>query len=404
MRRSFLVTLAGGVVVAAALGFLLGGLAVAAEPPVDWLTGPKFNRQMNLFASVTWSGVPLRDGLQKLARDNGVAILIDRRVDPGRKIELSLGGPLRDVLKGVAAAYNKPPEQNKARLRTPEQNKAPKVGITFPLGGGVIYFGPVAVTRSLRTLAEVRKEDMRKLPARTRLRLARVRRTSWDDLATPRELLQQTADTAGVDIKGLEQIPHDLWAGADLPPLSLADQVTLIAVQYDLTFRMRADGASITLDKVRGDDLILVKSYPGGSTARKTMQRYRERAPGAAIELAGANIVIRGSLEDHEQARGGRTATNTPTVGGTQVFTLTVDDKAIRPILNTLVAELKKTGVTLKVDETAIAAAGISLDRRVSFAVVKAPLDEFLTAALAPAGLTHRREGNVIHIVPAKPK
>ncbi len=134
------------------------------------------------------------------------------------------------------------------------------------------------------------------------------------------------------------------------------------------------------------------------------MQRYRERAPDAEIELAGAAIVIRGRLEDHEQARGSRTAANTPSVGGTKILTLTVENTSIRSILNALVADLMKSGITLKVDEAAIAAAGISLDRRVSFAVTKAPLDEFLTAALAPAGLAHRREGDVIHIVPAKAK
>ena len=59
----------------------------------------------------------------------------------------------------------------------------------------------------------------------------------------PADLLAQLGRLGDVEIIGIERVPHDLWAAADLPPLSLVDRLTLIAVQFDLTFKVAAGGA-----------------------------------------------------------------------------------------------------------------------------------------------------------------
>ena len=53
--------------------------------------------------------------------------------------------------------------------------------------------------------------------------------------------LAQLGQRSGVEITGLEQVPHDLWAAADLPPISLVARLTLIAVQFDLTFKVAGE-------------------------------------------------------------------------------------------------------------------------------------------------------------------
>ena len=92
---------------------------------------------------------------------------------------------------------------------------------------------------------------------------------AWDDLTTPRELLEKLGSENGIEIAGLEQIPHDLWAAADLPPLELIERLTLIAGQYDLTFEVSADGNRITLVPVP-EHVELVRTYPAGRQAQQT--------------------------------------------------------------------------------------------------------------------------------------
>jgi hypothetical protein len=54
----------------------------------------------------------------------------------------------------------------------------------------------------------------------------------------------------------------------------------------------------------------------------------------------------------------------------------------------------------IEIDERAIGAAGRSVDERVSFAVENATQEELLEALLRPAGLSFRRDGERIRVVP----
>ena len=62
-----------------------------------------------------------------------------------------------------------------------------------------------------------------------------------------RESLASIAETYAVSITNIQAIPHDLWPAGQLPRLGLVEQVTLIAAGFDLTFRMDANGKTVTL-------------------------------------------------------------------------------------------------------------------------------------------------------------
>jgi hypothetical protein len=79
------------------------------------------------------------------------------------------------------------------------------------------------------------------------------------------------------------------------------------------------------------------------------------------------------------------------------VYSLRVAEKPVGPVTRELARRLNWQ---VEFDEAAIEAAGLSLDARVSFAVENVDQDELLHALLRPAGLTFRREGEVIKIVP----
>ena len=108
---------------------------------------------------------------------------------------------------------------------------------------------------------------------------------AWDDLATPRELVTKLAAENGVELAGLELVPHDLWAAADLPPLLWTDRLTLLAIQFDLTFAISADGTAVRLTALP-DRLAVVRSYAGGSDPAATARKFAVAAPGAEIKVS----------------------------------------------------------------------------------------------------------------------
>ncbi len=207
---------------------------------------------------------------------------------------------------------------------------------------------------------------------------------AWDDLAAPRELLEKLGSENGIQIAGLDQIPHDLWAAADLPPLELIERLTLIAGQYDLTFQVSADGNRLTLLPVP-EHVELLRTYPAGRQAQQTAKNFASLAPQARVQVEGDKIIVTGTLEDHERISSPhrqteRSMTKPATADlASKRFTLTVTEQPIGPLLEQLVPQLN---LELKIDKKALEQAGALLDQRVSFSVKNATVDELLQAAL----------------------
>ncbi len=172
-------------------------------------------KRLNSPLAILLLGNSLRQAVGKLSRLQGVAVLIDRRVDPDEKLDIQWDGvPLRAGLEEIA------------RRR----------GLGVSLLGPVLYLGPRGAAARLRTLSALREEDVRRLPKAAAEKFTRAKAMAWDDLATPRELIEKLAAENDVEVAGEDLVPHDLWAAADLPPLSWTDRLTLIAIQFDLTF------------------------------------------------------------------------------------------------------------------------------------------------------------------------
>ncbi|MGD0383049.1 MAG: STN domain-containing protein [Thermoguttaceae bacterium] len=334
---------------------------------------------------IVWSEIPLRQALESLARNKKVAVLIDRRVDPSRKIDISLHQtPLKEVLETIAQKCN--------------------LGISMV--GPAAYFAPPEVARRVRTLVALRQEDVRRLAPAAAKRFFNQKSMAWDDFAQPRELLEKLGTENGIRIEALDQIPHDLWAAADLPPLELIERITLIAGQYDLTFQVSADGNRLTLLPVP-EHVELVRTYPAGRQAQATAKNYAALAPQAQIQIKGDKIVVVGMIEDHQRISAPHrpaernTAKSADTDFTLKQYTLTIVEQPIGPLLEQLGPQLN---LELKIDDNAIRQAGVSLDQRVSFSVKDATVDELLRAALQQTGLKFVRRGNVVQIEPSQVK
>ncbi len=356
-----------------ACGLTASGLRVAESE--EWLTGPALRQQLAQPVKLAWTDVPFRKGLADLSRSQSVAILLDRRIDPGTLLSESLQDvPLEIALERLA--------------------RSQQLGVSWY--GPLVYLGPPTAAHRLRTLAALRTSDAKSLPTKRRLPFTRQQPWRWEDFVTPRELIQSLAAEAKIELSGTEQIPHDLWAAADLPPLSWVERLTLIANEFDLTFEFDSDGERVTLIETPSQ-VVLERSYAAGKDPERLLKKWAQVVPNARMEAAGEKIIVRGTVEDHEMLSGKSQAAK-PAAGGSEVYTLAVRDQPLGPVLKELGQRL---ALQLHIDEPALKAADISLDRRVSFSVDKVSLDELFQAALEPAGLMFRRRDKTLDIYPA---
>jgi hypothetical protein len=352
-----------------ALACAVGLTAVAADTVPGELAAP---------ISISWDNTPVAYALSSLSQARHIAIVRDRRVDPQQPLELAIDNqPLADALAAIAAHQ--------------------KIG--YCQLGPVAYFGPPQTTARLRTLAALRLEDVTRLSPAARRKLLLSRNWHWDRLSEPRALAEQLGREAGVELLGLDRIPHDLWPETDLPPLPWIDRLALVAAQFDLTFRLDNTGHRVELVDMPARP-VLARSYLGGRDAAAVASRWTGAFPAANIEVVGTRIRVEAPLEVHESIEGRLRATparRTTVTAGKPQYQLSVDKAA----LNQVVAQLsKQLGLEFRWDEAAIARKRIAMDQLVSVKISGADLDQLLAAVFAGTGLTTRRDGRAIVIQP----
>ena len=146
-------------------------------------------------------------------------------------------------------------------------------GLDVACLGSVVYVGPPAAVENLGAIAAALETSVRRLPSAARRKYHQTQRLAWEDLASPRELLADLARDSGLEIAGLELVPHDLWAAADLPPMSLTDRLALIAVQFDLALKVAAGGRRLELvplsEAIRRSGAAGSRSRPKPATSAK---------------------------------------------------------------------------------------------------------------------------------------
>jgi hypothetical protein len=211
-------------------------------------------------------------------------------------------------------------------------------------------------------LAKVRSEAVARLPQGERGALSRKRKLAWPRLAEPRKVVESLVERAGWRAIGAEQVPHDLWGAGDLSDLTTVEQLTVLLCGFDLTFEIRPVSREIAIVPFAESEKIVVEDEP---------QEVRPRPAVPADKPDGSK----------------------------QVYTLRVKEKPVGPVLNEL---SRRLGWQIEFDEAAIAAAGRSLETRVSITVEDAEQGEVLDALLRPAGLAYEREGERIRIGPAE--
>jgi len=329
---------------------------------------------MDAIVGIHWGSNPLRGALTRLSRDQGVAVFLDRRVDPDRLIEFSAQGKdLRRLLQDLAAHV----EQGACRV------------------GPVVYIGPKRTASVLATVVAAKESESRRLPSAMQSRLRRAKPLRWPELTTPRELIDGLATEVGLTMEGVERIPHDLWPEVDLPPLTFAQRMSLVLAGFHMTFEYGQGGSTIRLAPMP-ETASVERTYPLRRGHADVMAVLSRRFPNASITAKAGRINVIGTVEEHEaiervlDGRPERPTPAKPPSGGQTVYTLKIEG----PVGKIASGLAKQLGLQIEFDQGATD----KFNELVSLDVNEVSLEELLDALLSPAGLSYELTGERLRV------
>ncbi|MBI3865202.1 MAG: STN domain-containing protein [Planctomycetia bacterium] len=367
--------------------------AAAVDEPPNLAAGTSFRSALEQPISPTWDHLDLRTIARTIESGQRVAVLVDRRLDPSGERSLKVScDTLRECFDRLAAECDG--------------------GATVI--GNVVYLGPRETAGKLRTLVAMRKNDLKELPLpeSRRTAITRTRAFRWNDLDRPADVLRRLAEEYRLEVDGLDQVPHDLWAAAALPDATPIEALSLVLAQFELTFQWTEGARGVRIEPIP-ERVAIEKSYdpPRGLSPADAIARWQEVLPGLEARPAGGKVVVSGTEEFHEMVdrvrRGkrpdekpGRSTAPLPALGQKRYFS-----KFENVPVSALMRELETPGqglLTFEYDRAAFKAAGIDLDRRVSFELKNAKIEGFLKAAFDPIGVTFEIHDRTVRLKPVQ--
>ena len=346
---------------------------------LKFATGEPFRRAIGEAISGDWDHVSLRTIVHAIEEARHVAILPDRRLDPTAELRVSAAvEPLGDFLE---------------RLAVGSRGSATVVGHT-------VYLGPLEATAKLRTLVALRIQELKgKAAAADARRIEQTRDTfRWDDLDAPADILRRISDEYGVKVEGIELIPHDLWAGAVLPETSVIEALSLVLIQFDLTFAWMDRGKAVRIEHLpERVEIELPHDPPRGVPADTALAAWKEKLPDLEARVEKGKVVVTGTWEQHELVERIRRGATVPEKSvrsepplpplDHQRYTGTILNKPASDILKDL-GTRKRGELKFEYDADELKSAGINLETLVSLELKNAKIEEFLKGIFDPLGVS----------------
>jgi hypothetical protein len=357
---------------------MLAASQVRTQEVQNWKTGAAFRQQLNQSEGISWQQRPLREGLARLSAAYGVAIFLDRRIDPETPITLALRDrPLASLLNHIARSAD----------------------AEMSLIGSVVYIGPPQTASQLATLAAIRKQEISTSSAEVKSNLLRPAAWQWEELAQPRQLLDELARLAAVRVQNPEVIPLDLWPAVRLPPLTWSDRMTLLLAGFGLTFEIDSRGQSLQLITAPANAL-LEKRYSPRGPAIDLAAQLRQLLPQTTVRVDQGQVLVGARAEDHErveQLLSGQSVRTSKTVkaGSQKVYTLKVENESAGNVVKTVAGYL---GKELKFEPTLFE----KLKQQVNLNVKDVTAEQLLESTLKPIGLTFRLSDTTLEVSEAK--
>lgn len=359
---------------ASALSFPLGmsrpQRATGAETPV-WMSKGDVRAALDSQLGLQWKQVPVRDGLANICRDQPFFIWLDRRIDPGLRIDFSA----RDERFEVTL------------LRLCEQQKWGLATL-----GPVIYLGPKTPAERLATVAALRRFELSRQSGNGARLNSSVKPLAWPELSSPRDLAVKVAAECGLEIENPEVIPHDLWPARELPAMSAADRLTLLLCGFDLTFQATSQSIKIRPISTEENEMEITHVKAGDIT--QALNEIKRMFPDTPVSREGNRLVVKGSYEIQEKVERllrGEQIRNVKVGLPTTRYTLAVDSQPAGAVVKTVATQLNREAkYSDEVRE--------KLQTLVTFQVKNVTIDELLSEALRPVGLRYKLTEKTLEI------
>lgn len=361
--------------------------AILNREAQKYLTNQKFRRALSRPFSASWSNVGIRAIITRIRNTQNISIILDRRIDPSNKVKLDI--------------------QN-LTLEQGLKNLASKVHAKIAVIGSTIYIGPKQEVSNLKTLLELRRTELlhltktnSKLKSRQSFLLQR-RTFHYQDLDKPADILKKITDAYQISVKNQNLIPHDLWAHGTLASVNANEAISLILIQFNLTYRWNQQESQIDIMPIPKSVTIRKLYTPRGKSAALQINRLKEKFPNITVALVDKKIAVNASIELHEQVEllldpGSLTnIRKQPKPKAIPIkrrrFTLRVKKVPVQAIMN----KLEQSGIEFIYDNRQLTEAGIDLNQKIDITVNEAGAQTFLDALFSPLKMKYQIEGTKI--------
>jgi hypothetical protein len=347
---------------------LLTGAAAPENSAVAWMTGKMFRQELERPLSATWTKEEFRKILIQASKGRGISVVLDRRLDPTVECATTIANSsLFDGLKHFADLAN-------GDLSLPEN---------------FVYLGPKSAAKRLRTVIEIRSRELQSDIRDRRRSELQVRRTiQWQDLETPREILNAISEKYHLKISNLNVIPHDLWAESTLPDVTLVEALSVILIQFDLTFHWNQSGDEIELVSLP-EVVSLDRKYRPKQKPTDALSLIQNQLPEIDAKISDSEITIKGTVEDHElvanllQGKTSKPTTKKPTQQNVRDQSLTLNTQG--PVsIRELMRQFEAAGVQFEYDADDLKAAGIDFEQSIQLDVKNVSASEFFKSVFDP--------------------
>lgn len=336
-------------------------MAVATLGVTPCLAAPREMAVAGLDAAVqaSWTQVPLGNWAERASRIAGLPVIIDRRLDPAFPITLDCRGePLHDVLDRVAAM----------------------VGGQVEVLASSVRIGPSSVAGLASAAEQARDAELASLPPALRRTAHRRAAWTWPTAARPRDLLATAAREAGLELDGLDAIPHDHLPAATLPMLSLAERLDLVLAHYDRRIAWTIGGAEV----VPLDAGMTARDNAPRSAAASQPQPKPKPEPEPKAQATAQSQPQRKPIP-----RRGANPTTTR-----ETFSL----RLAAPLDQALAAVAARLSLDLTIDAPSLAARGIAPGEIARVDVREVSRAELLDAIVAPFGLAWSIDAGTLRV------
>ena len=272
----------------------------------------------------------------------------------------------------------------------------------------VVYLGPPPSAKQLRTVIQLRIDELSSasltISKDQKARLVARKRIEWSDLETPTEILERVAQDVNLKISNLSVIPHDLFRAAALPASSSIEAISLILIQFDLSFRWQDQAQSIELSPLP-EKPVLVHRYRKSKKHVELIQQLKKVLPDLSVTERGDEIVLKGRIEEHEAFSSildkGITPKTKPDAPLQPLAQRRFTFNSNQPVpIVSLIEKLEESGITIEYDRSQLKSAGVDLSQLVEVDVKNVPADEFFRAIFSTTKIKHRVERNRLILSP----